>query len=113
MRLALHRILRKLQRTLTVGPVPLETAFVPAVPGVLRKDTVYLVTEENDPWTVVMRCPCGCSEALYMSLIKGSPRWAFEYHPDGTVSLHPSVWRTGGCRSHFFLRKGRISWCRA
>jgi hypothetical protein len=25
--------------------------------------------------------------------------------------LYPSVWRKGGCRSHFIMRKGRIRWC--
>ncbi|MGO9953726.1 MAG: DUF6527 family protein, partial [Dissulfurispiraceae bacterium] len=23
----------------------------------------------------------------------------------------PSVWRKTGCRSHFFIIKGRVKWC--
>ncbi|MDM9644782.1 DUF6527 family protein [Rhizobium sp. S163] len=26
-------------------------------------------------------------------------------------TLHPSVWRNSGCRSHFWVRRGRIAWC--
>ena len=33
------------------------------------------------------------------------------FQSDGSVSLMPSVWRQKGCRSHFFLRHGRIDWC--
>jgi hypothetical protein len=38
------------------------------------------------------------------------PRWELTEHRDGTVSLHPSVWRKKDCRSHFFLRHGDIEW---
>jgi hypothetical protein len=59
-----------------------------------------------------MLCPCGCGETLHMSLLPDShPKWKLLRHDDGTVSLHPSVWRTKGCRSHFFLRNGMIVWC--
>lgn len=112
MRLAFQRFFRKVRRALHLGPVPLEAVLVSTAPSVLRGDTVYLLTEDNDPWTVLMRCPCGCSEVLFMSLIEGSPRWTHELHSNGTVSLRPSIWRTTGCKSHFFLRKGFVSWCR-
>ena len=112
MRLALYRFARKLKRIFSTAQVPLEIAFVPSAPRLLRKDTVYLVTEDGEPWTVAMLCPCGCSEVLFMSLIEGSPQWTHECHRNGTVSLHPSIWRVAGCRSHFFLRNGRICWCK-
>ncbi|WP_236819161.1 DUF6527 family protein [Alicyclobacillus ferrooxydans] len=60
-----------------------------------------------------MLCPCGCGEVLHMSLHPdGRPRWELTRHPDGTVSLSPSVWRKVGCRSHFFLERGRVRWCK-
>lgn len=38
------------------------------------------------------------------------PRWSLEVDAQGLPTLRPSVWLTGGCRSHFFLRKGKIIW---
>lgn len=32
---------------------------------------------------------------------------------DGTVSIKPSGWRQKGCRSHFFLKRGQIEWCKS
>ncbi|MFX8036043.1 DUF6527 family protein [Acinetobacter baumannii] len=26
-------------------------------------------------------------------------------------TLSPSIWRSKGCRSHFFVREGLIVWC--
>lgn len=39
---------------------------------------------------------------------EGRPRWPLDEHEDGTITLHLSVWRKEGCRSHFFLRHGKI-----
>jgi hypothetical protein len=40
------------------------------------------------------------------------PSWNIRRHPDGTVTVTPSVWRTKGCGSHFIIRKSRIHWVR-
>ncbi|WP_416234769.1 DUF6527 family protein [Paucibacter sp. PLA-PC-4] len=26
--------------------------------------------------------------------------------------MHPSIWRKDGCRSHYFVRAGRVAWVR-
>lgn len=39
------------------------------------------------------------------------PFWRLVQNKDGAVTLHPSVWRTKDCGSHFWLRNGRIHWC--
>jgi hypothetical protein len=39
------------------------------------------------------------------------PRWNALEHPNGTVTLDPSVWRNSGCKSHFILNSGAIRWC--
>lgn len=73
---------------------------------------IYLVGERDHLWHAVMACPCGCGASLYLSLLADDrPRWAVVRNNDGTISLSPSVWRQVGCRSHFFLRHGRIVWC--
>lgn len=83
------------------------------LPDVLCTDRVYVIGEEGVRWYVAMLCPCGCGAILHMSLHpQGRPRWNVSVHLDDTASLSPSVWRRVGCRSHFFLRAGRIEWCR-
>ncbi|MGE0288414.1 MAG: DUF6527 family protein [Bradyrhizobium sp.] len=59
-----------------------------------------------------MMCPCGCGEVIELNLLQQArPCWNAQEHQNGTVSVTPSVWRRKGCRSHFWLRRGRIDWC--
>ena len=75
---------------------------------------VYLVGDGEKPWYAVLKCPCSCSQTISLSLVPGdSPRWRAILHKNGTLTLHPSIWRTKGCQSHFFIRRGRIIWARA
>ena len=93
---------------------PWETVFVEELPDRLTPATVYVLGEKQYLWSVALLCPCSCGEALHMSLHDDSrPRWRIRDHRDGTVTLFPSVWRKVGCRSHFFLRRGRVEWCSA
>jgi hypothetical protein len=94
------------------GPVPLRPIIVGDLPDALDSKIVYLVGEGAYLWFAAMLCPCRCGETLHMSLLPdGRPKWELIWHDDGTISLRPSVWRTKGCRSHFFLRNGMIVWC--
>lgn len=91
---------------------PLKTVHADELPDVLDSAAVYVLGESEYCWFVAMTCPCGCKSILQMSLLADAkPRWRLTEHGDGTVTLHPSVWRTEGCRSHFFLRHGFIKWC--
>jgi hypothetical protein len=59
-----------------------------------------------------MRCPCGCGESIELALIpEATPRWKLSLEQN-RPSLSPSVWKRDGCRSHFFLKKGRVVWVR-
>jgi Family of unknown function (DUF6527) len=46
-----------------------------------------------------------------MILKEVKPRWDVAVDTQGHVSLHPSVWLREGCRSHFWVKSGRIIWC--
>lgn len=82
------------------------------LPERTRKDRIYVVGGRAHPWQVVFRCPCGCRQMVYVGVAASlARRWRLVEHMDGTLSLSPSVWRSEGCRSHFFLRRGRIKWC--
>ena len=90
------------------------TELVDDLPGVLEHARLYLVGEGPQPWSAAMLCPCGCGATIQLSLIsRDNPSWRATRHWSGAVSLHPSVWRTRGCRSHFHLRRGQIVWARA
>src|SRR5437868_6859226 len=81
------------------------------VPESMRGGTLYLVFAGNYRWLAGLKCPCGCDAAIYLSLNRGAkPRWRVSLNADGVPSVFPSVWRTVGCGSHFWLRKGRIAW---
>ena len=74
--------------------------------------TLHAVGEDGHLWFAVFGCPCGCGETIKLSLLPtGSPRWQMTDHWDGTVSLRPSIWRQRGCKSHFWLKRGKIHWC--
>ena len=38
------------------------------------------------------------------------PAWRF-YQDATTINMNPAVWRTTGCKSHFFVWRSRIYWC--
>ena len=82
-------------------------------PDLLKPSILYVAGEESHIWAAAMRCPCGCGDVIELNLLKeASPCWSVSRHPDGSVSLRPSIWRQKACRSHFFVRHGRIEWCR-
>ncbi|MBZ5667533.1 MAG: hypothetical protein LAO30_23405 [Acidobacteriia bacterium] len=59
-----------------------------------------------------MLCPCGCRSVIQLSLLReDSPHWTVFIDKGGVTTLFPSIQRTAGCRSHFFLKKGRVVWC--
>lgn len=89
------------------------TVYVDDMPEDYKKKSIYIVGEDN-PWYAIMLCPCGCNEIIRLCLQdEVSPSWKLKFHSrNESVSLYPSVWRTSGCRSHFFFIRGRIEWCK-
>jgi hypothetical protein len=86
--------------------------FVADVTRELDNYVVYIVTNQNFPWQIVMICPCGCDKILYLNLLKElHPSWTFEVDKANRISLRPSVHRIVGCQSHFYLTKGEVIWC--
>lgn len=80
-------------------------------PKRLDRRCIYILTEDGDPWEARMVCPCGCKEELDLNLIPDDhPTWKATADDRGRATLHPSVWRHIGCRSHFWVRKGRVIW---
>lgn len=83
------------------------------IPDVVLDRVMYLIGEGKSPWMASFLCPCGCKETISLSLIKtDDPRWQARVSREGEVTLTPSVWRTKGCKSHFFVRRSRVIWVR-
>jgi len=83
------------------------------LPDRLNSRTIYIIQEDGYKEQAAMICPCGCGNVLHMNLLPDErPCWQVIHHKDKTISLHPSVWRKKDCRSHFWLRGGRVYWCK-
>jgi len=83
----------------------LEHRFVKSVPRDLESGILYVSVEYS---TALHLCACGCGRKVVTPL---SPNdWSMTF--DGRlVSLNPSIgnWSLP-CRSHYFIRRGRIQW---
>jgi hypothetical protein len=80
------------------------------LPDEPRARILYAIGE-GEAWSAAMLCPCGCSSVIQLSLLQDDQsKWRLSVDRKGRPTLYPSVWRTVGCKSHFFLRKGEVIW---
>ena len=56
-------------------------------------------------------CPCGCGEPVLIPYKHSGndDGWELKISENG-VSLHPSILRMSGCKSHYFITNGEINW---
>tara|TARA_Y100001938_G_scaffold149719_1_gene237605 strand:+ start:870 stop:1205 length:336 start_codon:yes stop_codon:yes gene_type:complete len=81
------------------------------LPKKLPRRNIVLLRDGGEDWSVGFRCPCGCGRTIELLLIEEArPRWNYTVESGGLPTLHPSVWLKTGCKSHFWLRRGRIQW---
>lgn len=89
------------------------TITVAELPDSLQQRRFYVIGNAL-PWSAAFLCPCGCDEVIHISLLPNDlPSWSVSFNRSSLPTLSPSVRRTKGCRSHFFLREGSIVWCRS
>ena len=87
--------------------------WVDDLPDPPRADTLYVVGGRQHPFRVVMACPnAGCEHLVHLDVHPDAePGWELQEHRDGSLTLWPSVHVTGlPCRSHYWVRKGRVRW---
>ena len=61
--------------------------------------------------SMLMRCPDGCGETLVVNLDpRAGKAWKLDTRGSKTT-LYPSVWRDGGCGSHFIVWRDVVLWC--
>lgn len=72
----------------------------------------HVVVHKGEPYWALFKCPCGCGNVVSLPLRQPHrPRWRWSVDRAGRPSLTPSVWRTSGCHSHFWIEQGRVLWC--
>jgi hypothetical protein len=80
-------------------------------PQELPRRNLVLAREDGEDWAVAFLCPCGCGKRLELLLIKeAKPNWTISIGRGDRPTLHPSIWLKGGCKSHFWLQRGRVIW---
>ena len=83
-----------------------------SLPLTIPQNTIILARDGDEDWCVGFLCPCGCGTTIELLLVpEATPRWSINVDRDGLVSLFPSVWLDSGCRSHFWVKRGKIEWC--
>jgi NTP pyrophosphatase (non-canonical NTP hydrolase) len=71
-----------------------------------------ILVERGRPRLFVILCPCGCGDEIVVNLdLRSGPAWLLYQNRKG-LTLYPSIWREGGCKSHFIIWNERIYWCR-
>lgn len=81
------------------------------IPTYIKDRTIYVVGNQSEPWLVSFKCPCGCNKDIHLNLLPdANPRWKIYLKSGNKIDISPSVWRTSGCRSHFFIRSGKVVW---
>jgi hypothetical protein len=69
-----------------------------------------VLVHRGRPRSLVIACPDGCGEVLAVNLDPRSGKAWRIYRKGSAISLSPSVWRDGGCESHFIVWRGQIIW---
>ncbi len=82
------------------------------LPPKMPRRNLVLVRDGGEHWSVGFTCPCGCRRTIELLLVpEANPHWKLLVGPRGRPTLTPSVWLRDGCRSHFWVRNGKIIWC--
>lgn len=81
------------------------------LPTELPKYDLILLQDGGENWSVGFLCPCGCGDTIELLLLSNvKPRWDILLDEYLYPTLTPSVWKTTGCKSHFWVRNGKIIW---
>ncbi|MER2508151.1 MAG: DUF6527 family protein [Amaricoccus sp.] len=73
---------------------------------------MIVVRDPKDKWAC-FPCPCRCGEIVKLPLGHARrPRWSVAIDKLNRPTISPSIRQTSGCLSHYWIRRGRIEWCK-
>ncbi len=91
--------------------VKFEYKYLEDLPNSISEDKIFIIQDGNLPELLAFKCPCGCGDVIVLNLLPdASPRWKFNIDENNVIDIYPSVWRTVGCKSHFFVTTGNVIW---
>lgn len=75
----------------------------------VKSNIIYIVGDHDYAKWAYMKCPDNCGENIMLNLSpKRRPSWTIIQDNFGRVSIYPSVHKLEGCKSHFWVKKGRL-----
>lgn len=81
------------------------------LPALIQHGRLIHMVDAGESWSVGFYCPCGCGDVIELLLLTAAdPHWTLSVDASGRPTLRPSVWRTTGCKSHFWIRNGQTVW---
>lgn len=84
----------------------LKVEYVKHIPHELEQGIIYFSNEFN---TAIHLCACGCGNQTVTPF--GVDGWHY-FDDNGKLTLEPSIGNFSfPCKSHYFIRGGRVEWC--
>ena len=84
--------------------------YVEMIPEHLNPGFLYVEGDGHKNQFASILCPCGCKEEINLNLEPDEdPCWLLG--AGKLTDLSPSVWKSNNCKSHFFIKKGKVKWC--
>lgn len=81
------------------------------LPLTFKKNILAHMIDGGESWSAGLNCPCGCGAVIELMLLQNvKPHWKLTVDHLNRPTLFPSVWRSTGCKSHFWVRQGKIHW---
>jgi hypothetical protein len=81
------------------------------LPEEFEHNVIYIV---GSPvcWVLAFVCPCGCKQIIQLNVLKDDyPCWKFSLYRK-RITIYPSIKRNTGCKSHFWIYRGKIEMVR-
>ncbi len=86
-------------------------SFVVDLPDTIKSKQILIIKDGVEPELLVLKCPCGCNQDIMLNLLKDTkPKWDFDFTSNAEINIYPSIWRNIGCKSHFFIKNGKVDW---
>lgn len=84
----------------------------PSSESIINGEVVIVGNRNFQKWAY-FKCPCGCGNTTMLSLsTKRRPSWHVYLNWTMIPTIHPSVRDNGSCYSHYWIKKGKVYWCR-